>query len=227
MAQHFNSEDKNKGSKAMAKSPKKSRGRPPAGEFKGKSEVFTTRITPDTRKALEKAARQQSIDTGRRWSLSQEVERRLNASFREGRKRAGRDDIHALTEVVAMVLAGIEQTTGKHWREDAFTNEALRSGLDMVIRHFGARGEAVIPEAVSKTIERLPPGGAHFATPEGVGASEAGRVITWIESWSFSPPAPSLDDVRRSSKGNYPLDFESHWRLLQDLGSGWKRAMAK
>jgi predicted HicB family RNase H-like nuclease len=51
-------------------------GRKPQGEFKGKASMLCTRITPETRMALEMAAK----ESGR--SLSQEVEIRLEYSFR-------------------------------------------------------------------------------------------------------------------------------------------------
>jgi hypothetical protein len=52
-------------------------GRKPKGEYSGKSLVFSTRISPELRGALEKAAK----SSGR--SLSQEVEHRLRRSFAE------------------------------------------------------------------------------------------------------------------------------------------------
>lgn len=54
----------------------------PKGEYAGKSSVFSTRIRPDLRKNLEKAAKA----SGR--SLSQEVEHRLRRSFVEDDKIA-------------------------------------------------------------------------------------------------------------------------------------------
>jgi hypothetical protein len=53
------------------------KGRKPRGEYSGKSLVFSTRISPELRGAMEKAAK----SSGR--SLSQEVEHRLRRSFAE------------------------------------------------------------------------------------------------------------------------------------------------
>jgi hypothetical protein len=58
------------------------RGPRPKGEYAGKSSVFSTRIRPDLRKSLERAAK----TSGR--SLSQEVEHRLRRSFVEDDKIA-------------------------------------------------------------------------------------------------------------------------------------------
>jgi hypothetical protein len=53
------------------------KGPKPKGEYAGKSSVFSTRITPQLRKAIEKAAK----SSGR--SVSQEVEHRLSRTFKE------------------------------------------------------------------------------------------------------------------------------------------------
>jgi hypothetical protein len=53
------------------------KGRKPKGEYSGKSLVFSTRISPELREALEKSAN----SSGR--SVSQEVEHRLRRSFAE------------------------------------------------------------------------------------------------------------------------------------------------
>jgi hypothetical protein len=58
------------------------KGATPKGEFVGKSAVFSTRIRPDLRIKLEKAAK----DSGR--SVSQEVEFRLRRSFTDDEKIA-------------------------------------------------------------------------------------------------------------------------------------------
>jgi hypothetical protein len=56
------------------------RGPQPKGEFSGKTQVFSTRIRPDLREAIELAARK----SGR--SISQEVESRLRRTFIEDDK---------------------------------------------------------------------------------------------------------------------------------------------
>src|SRR5258708_35646377 len=56
------------------------RGAAPKGEYVGKSKVFSTRIRPDLRDGLDKAARK----SGR--SVSQEVEHRLRRTFVDDEK---------------------------------------------------------------------------------------------------------------------------------------------
>src|SRR5262245_40578619 len=112
-------------------------GRKPRGEFKGKTATLTTRITPETRAALERASKRNRL------SLSQEVERRLARSV--ARERTRTPDVLALTEAAAQVADNVQEATGKHWREDAFTGEAIRHGVDFLIRHFAAYGAPVTP----------------------------------------------------------------------------------
>jgi hypothetical protein len=93
--------------KEMARKRAPGAGRKPRGEFKGKSATLTTRITPETRAAMESAAQK----SGR--SLSQEVERRLIDSVRNERNR--RSDVRALNEAIAIVAEKVEIATGKQW----------------------------------------------------------------------------------------------------------------
>ena len=79
---------------------KKRRGPPPKGDYAGKAKTINTRVTPDLRGWLEKAAKQS------RRSLSQEIETRLRRTFREEEdlaKQFGSAD-------AARVFAAIAQT---------------------------------------------------------------------------------------------------------------------
>jgi hypothetical protein len=89
----------------MARKRAPGAGRKPRGEFKGKSATLTTRIMPETRAAMQRAAQK----SGR--SLSQEVERRLNDSVLNDRNR--RSDVRALVEAIAIVSEKVEIATGK------------------------------------------------------------------------------------------------------------------
>ena len=161
----------------MAKKREPGAGRKPRGEFKGKSATLTTRITPETRTAMERAARK----SGR--SLSQEVERRLNDSVRNERNR--RSDVRALAEAIAIVAEKVEKATGKHWLQDAFTGEALRRGIEVLVRHFAPHGARVIPPKVEEAAARvLPEASERDRSPSRVGENEAFKVITIIEFFS-------------------------------------------
>jgi predicted transcriptional regulator len=199
----------------MAKKRAPGAGRKPRGEFKGKSATLTTRITPGTRAAMERAAQK----SGR--SLSQEVECRLDASLAKEHNRT--PDVLALAEAVSQVTEKVQQATAKNWREDAFTGEAIRHGIDFLIRHFAARGTAVIPPSVEKAAEeaaaRRLPVNERDRSPAGVGESATGKVITLIEFfWGWN-----TDPLKRVVMSD---ELYRYWRLLRDLGSGWERGQA-
>jgi hypothetical protein len=191
-------------------------GRKPRGEFKGKTAMLTTRITPETRGWLESAAQK----SGR--SLSQEVEYRLRQSLTKNRDR--RKDVLALGEAIAMLLQCVERATKAHWRDDAFTCRAFQHGIEFLISHFGARETLAVPPSVKGAAAEMPPALAkRYSSAKGVGVTEAGRVITLIESWN---DRDIFDDHRVSRSipgGHFPEEWYTQWQLLGHLGSGWKR----
>jgi hypothetical protein len=202
----------------MARKRAPGAGRKPRGPFQGKSATLTTRITAKTRAALDRAAQK----SGR--SLSQEVERRLDQSLSINRDR--RPDVRALGEAIAMLLQSIERATNSLWRDDAFTCSALQHGIEAMMVHFGPRETPTVPPSVKTAAAEMPPALAErYSSPKGVGETEAGRVITWIESWNFRDIADS--HLARNIGARFPDEWEAHWRLLRDLGSGWKRAQSK
>jgi hypothetical protein len=183
----------------MAKKRAPGAGRKPRGEFKGKSATLTTRITPETRAAMDRAAQKSGL------SLSQEVERRLNDSVRNERNR--RSDVRALAEAIAIVAEKVEIATGKHWLQDASTGEELRRGIDVLVRHFAPHGARVIPPNVEE------------AAPIGIGESEALKVITIIEYfWGW--------DKNQLQRVVMSDELYRYLQILRDLGSGGERAQA-
>jgi hypothetical protein len=204
----------------MAKKRAPGAGRKPRGEFQGKSAVLTTRITPQTRAALERAAAK-----GNR-SLSQVVEHGLCwylSLFKRAPERG--DHVRALGEAVTLVAHYVERATEQKWNEDAFTGEALRHGCASLIAHFAPRGTPVKPRLIKEAATRLPSSKAAetYSDPEGVGITEAGKVISSIESWSFSPTFEQVQSVG----ADLPDEWYTHEQLFRVLGSGWKRAQAR
>jgi hypothetical protein len=145
-------------------------------------------------------------------SLSQEVERRLYDSARNERSR--RSDVRALAEAVAIVTEKVELATGKQWLQDAFTGEALRRGIEALVRHFAPHGAQVIPPKVEEAAARvLPEASERDHSPSRVGEIEAFKVITMIEhfgGWDTGNMVMS-DELYR------------YMQILRDLGSGAER----
>jgi predicted HicB family RNase H-like nuclease len=97
---------------AMGKGPR------PKGEYAGKSSVFSTRIRPDLRKNLERAAK----TSGR--SLSQEVEHRLRRSFVEDDKIAdvfGDRRTYRLMRLMSDAIQFVQKhENDENWLDDPF-----------------------------------------------------------------------------------------------------------
>jgi hypothetical protein len=189
----------------MVRKRKPGAGRPPRGEFTDKRAALMTRITPKTRAALERAA----AKSGR--SLSQEAEFRLDGSFASERRH--RPGLRALALAITMVAEYVERATGKSWQEDAFTTQALQAGVEFLIRHFGATGDALVPTPVAEAADRQRAEGLNpSVTPSGVGWGEAGYAIGLIERWHHI-------DLGEIPAGSYlPPEWDTHSRLMRDLG---------
>jgi hypothetical protein len=127
-------------------------GRPPKGEFRGKTATLTTRITPAVRAGLEREA----AKNGR--SLSQEVEKRLATSLvnpQKTRKEWGESHVLLLARLVSRLTIGIELSTQKRWHEDRFTADAVRAALDTVVTQLASQTDPQIPPALEKMAKDL------------------------------------------------------------------------
>src|SRR5262245_44741948 len=166
----------------MARKRAPGAGRPPRGEYTGKSATITTRIKPDTRLALEDAAR------ANRRSLSQEIERRLRESLSE--RQAGH--IRAIGELAKIATERIEEVTGKDWLSDPFTAEALRHTVDTVLAHFAPPRQAshTIPDRLERLAAAMPSEMAEaYRRPIALGLMQATGITAWIESaYRIEPP---------------------------------------
>ena len=108
----------------------------------------------------------------------------------------------------------VEITTGKNWRQDAYTGEALQHALEALVRHFASHGTRVIPPKIEEATARmLPEATERDRSPSGVGEMEAFKVITMIEhfgGWDTRSMVMS-DELYR------------YMQILRDLGSGAER----
>jgi hypothetical protein len=112
----------------------------PKGEYFGKSSVFSTRIRPDLRKSLEKAAKA----SGR--SLSQEVEYRLRRSFVEDDKIAdafGDRRTYRLMRMMSdAIQLSLQDQNDENWLDDPFRFRVALAAMRSVV-------EAIEPYAPS------------------------------------------------------------------------------
>jgi hypothetical protein len=195
-------------------------GRKPKGEFVGKTATVTTRIMPDTREALEEAARASNR------SLSQELEFRLRASLRRPTKAQQRNE--ALGYAIMFVAEAIEKDTGRSWLEDPFTGLALRYAIDQLAFYFApvsTEGSAEIPPGIEEGAAKMPSLFAEqYRKPAGFAAVTAHLIIAQIKSASRSPEVPH-------NEWNMPIFFTAHEAVLaqigRDLGLGAKKNREK
>ena len=102
-------------------------GRKPKGEFSNKRAQLATRVTLDTRKALDAATRK----SGR--SLSQEVERRLRDSLK-GSDKADRDPATAaLAHLVTRSAETIRLISKRPWNSNRWCIETLKFAITKLL----------------------------------------------------------------------------------------------
>jgi hypothetical protein len=182
-------------------------GRPRKAEEDKKGAVFTTRITHETRRALEASARKH------RRSLSQEAEAGLRDYLK---KPVGEARNRAIAAIVGNLAEGIEQQTGKSWRTDVFTSMALRYAIEAVLFHFapGTEENPAIPPAVEKQAAKMPGEFAdRYRRPAGLGHIRAYSLLAEIES---KPRRGKMID-EWTAPGGMNASLEMIDRLARDL----------
>jgi hypothetical protein len=150
-------------------------GRKPQGAV-AKSVSYTTRTTPDLRRALELEARK----SGR--SLSNEIDHRLRLSLEK--PPPGARHHHALGVAAELLAQQIEADTGLDWRTDDFTSMALHFGIQALLAHFAAAAVSapVTPPRVEAAAAKMPSEFAErFRQPSGFGHVLAFHLIHEIE----------------------------------------------
>ncbi len=101
-------------------------GRPPRGEYVDKRKTLSTRITSELRDRLDKSA----DESGR--SLSQEIEFRLDQSFRDEKalyREFGDKSLYMTMRWFALTLDEAQQITKKPWKKDEETFEIAIKAL--------------------------------------------------------------------------------------------------
>lgn len=153
-------------------------GMKPKGPYAGKTATLTTRITGATRAGLEKAAQESGL------SLSQVVEHRLDASLNQSVLSASGRRNQALASAVALLAARLEGMTGRSWRQDAFTGQALIAAVGSLIASFmpPVDAEPAVPQRLAVHASQLRADEqATYHRPQPFGIMLAFTLITEIE----------------------------------------------
>jgi len=154
-------------------------GRKPGGEFPGKSATFTTRIQPETRRALDEAAKASRPKR----SVSAVAEHILKTGLQ---RPSGKPRNTALARAIALLAENIEDGTGKNWREDQWTGMALRYAVEALLYHYAPtpppEGVPAVPSAIDQAAGKMPSAFAEqYRTSPGFGHLRAYNLILEIE----------------------------------------------
>jgi hypothetical protein len=175
-------------------------GRKPKGDFAGKAAWLSTRITPELRKNLDRAAK----ESGR--SLSQEIERRLRDSF--GIQRERNPFLRAL--FFSFALMARQMPFSRELRSDPFTFHAFKFAVIAFLERLAPPGQIVSPESA----EIVWPTDMHglVRSPDVLGNSLAGMV--WHQLETVEPPPP---DIAAKLPGDFSSDY-AYPQARRDLG---------
>jgi len=180
-------------------------GRKPQGEFSSKTAQLATRVTLETRRGLDAAAKK----SGR--SLSQEVERRLRDSLKSSAK-ADRDRPTAALAYLVTRLAELLNAISKHpWNSNRWCIETLKFAVTALLdqvpadesdrpAHLGAFTPEILGTALGLQIFH----NVERADPDGDVST------TWLEEFraNFEMAALAFSDVRR----DFDIPFTSRKR---------------
>jgi hypothetical protein len=182
-------------------------GRKPGGEFPGKSATFTTRIQPQTRRALEEAAKARPDG-----SISAAAEYILKTALL---KPSGAPHTNAMAAAVVLLAENIERDTKKSWRKDPFTGFALCYAAEHLLLHFTpaliSDGNPAAPPAVEEAAAKRPTEFAEqLRKPAGFGRIQAEFLIREIEQAASSGPM---------NEWTMPIFFSERREKLALIGS--------
>jgi hypothetical protein len=116
-------------------------GRKPKGEFSGVTSPLSIRMSEEMRRELEAAAR------ARGWSVSQEILRRIQETFRYDRDRTRDPAMRALCFLIAQLageIAGLTDEKGQpafDWRTNPFFFRAFKLGIAKLLDALEPAGE--------------------------------------------------------------------------------------
>jgi hypothetical protein len=195
-------------------------GRKPSGSIKGKVEAFSTRITPETRQALEAEAE----SSGQ--SISQVAERLLMSALNSKRERERDKPMRALCFVIAELA---HQAVGLHsmqadgseramldWRTNRFCFRAFKIAVGKLLDALEPPGE-ITPPPIEINLDQpeaeVPPGWkawiASFESPQARGEYAADRIVNYSLHTLGQLSPEERDEKRRFLRG---AGVPSWWR---------------
>ncbi len=188
-------------------------GSPPRDSSENKSEQLSVRVSGSLRDELEREAKR----NGR--TLSREIQHRLAQSLTEKKRlHLETDQTFWLGFLVRQVANRLDLHTGKSWRRDRYTFNALDTGLKIVLSEFTPDGDVAIPDRIAADMKRLekalpdlPTEHRQFEKPEGLAWAIALGLIDQVKD----TPAPPV-----MTAPNQHYAYEFYWcpRARKALG---------
>jgi hypothetical protein len=139
--------------------------------------------------------------------------------------------------MIELLAQLIEKKTDKHWNKDVFTGEALRRGIEVLVSHFAPRGTPVTPINLEKEAAKIAKMCGDvweaYRSPVGLGETEAGQVMAWIEISNFRVDLEEIGRVNADLRKNIPgISFPKeewylHKQMFGDLKPGGKHPREK
>jgi hypothetical protein len=119
---------------------------------------------------------------------------------------------------------------GVSLNKDVFTGEALRRGIDVLVSHFAPRGTPVTPISVEEAAAEMVGDAAEaYRSPIGLGETEAGQVMTWIEISNFRD-LQEIESAHAGLRKDVPgvwfpkKKWLLHKQIFDELSPGGKHA---
>ena len=202
------------------------RGRKPKGEFSGKLSNFSTRIQPETRKALEHEAKVSGQ------SISQVAEQLMVSALADRRTgefgRVKRAMSYLIAEIAHHIegihhsYEGTRYRTPFNWRSDPFFYEAFKIAVVKVLFFTRPAGgnQTSRPNGSPCRVERRPRLGESFKSPKARGEYVGGHILysmRTIASWSAEERERQSRMLDKSSSLTTLREFYSLADAFRDL----------
>ena len=169
----------------MVRKRAKGGGMKPRGDFAGLGPPVSIRMPTDMRAQLESAARR----SGK--SVTQELLRRLNDSFRRDREKRGhRDDAsralcYLLAELIELVnLNTVDNPKPSAWRESPFAFRTIKLAFARLLDALEPKGKIKAPEGLT-----FGPAIIAGSSPDKMAENAAAVILYWLQK------PPGLDSA--------------------------------
>ena len=192
-------------------------GRKPAGTIRSKVSNFSTRITAETRVALETEAR------AKEQSVSQVAEQLLRLGIKTKRERERPDALRAFCYLVAELaelICNFKKADGKpvfDWRTTPFTFEAFRLAIQKLMDAIKPSGEIRSPTEDESTLANSLMWAGPYNSPEA--RAEWATMILWHNLQSAEPgrltqemfsPRVTVDELTEIERVAYSMARARH-----------------